>query len=427
KTSLLAGFVLAAANLCAQTSSGTANPPAKPAENNPTWGIKFSGFVRNDVMYDTRQTVNAREGELLLYPADIANDSQGLDKNATPTFGMLAITSRLSGTITGPDAFGAKTSGIFEAEFFGNGNGAAEIDLFRLRHAYAKLDWEKTQLAFGQYWHPLFSTDCFPGVLSFNTGMPFQPFSRNPQVRLTQKLGKEFSLIVAALSQRDFTSTAPASNTSATDVSRNAAVPNLHGQLQYKGKTWVVGTALDWKSLRPTLTNGSPAVVTKENVSSLAFETYVKLTTKGAIFKAEYVNGQNMTDHLMLGGYVAYNGTAANATYKPTNVTSMWFEIAGTTKKVIPGLFIGYTKNNGAKDANATNAYARATPVSGRGIDHIFRVAPRMEFVSGKFKMGTELELTTAAYGTANTQAKITGATDKVTNTRFLFLTSYSF
>ena len=134
-----------------------------------------------------------------------------------------------------------------------------------------------------------------------------------------------------------------------------------------------------------------------------------------------------MTDHLMLGGYLAYNGASANVTYKPTSVSSFWFEVSGTTKKVIPGLFVGYTENNGAKTASATNAYARSTPISGRGIDHVFRVAPRMEFVSGKFKMGTELEFTTAAYGAAGTDAKVGGTTDKVTNTRFLFLTSYAF
>ena len=31
-------------------------------------GIKFSRYVKNDIIYDTRQTENLREGHFLLYP-----------------------------------------------------------------------------------------------------------------------------------------------------------------------------------------------------------------------------------------------------------------------------------------------------------------------------------------------------------------------
>jgi hypothetical protein len=112
--------------------------------------------------------------------------------------------------ITGPDAFGAKTKGFIEGEFFGpNLNGVTQAgDLygmngFRLRHAFVKLSWTNTDLQIGQYWHPMFVTGCFPGTISFNTGAPFQPFSRNPQVRLTHKIGN-VSIIGAVMSQTDF-------------------------------------------------------------------------------------------------------------------------------------------------------------------------------------------------------------------------------
>ena len=185
-------------------SSATNTKPAEKKADPSTFGIKFSGFIRNDVFFDSRQVTSARpanQGDLLLYPANISNDINGNDVNAASSFNMLAITSRLTGTVTGPDAFGAKTSGILEAEFFGNANGNENV--FRLRHAFAKLDWATTQLAFGQYWHPLFVTDCYPGVVSFNTGMPFQPFARNPQIRLTQQLGGGMNLILAAVSQTE--------------------------------------------------------------------------------------------------------------------------------------------------------------------------------------------------------------------------------
>lgn len=153
----------------------------------PKFGIEFSGFVKTDTFYDTRQTINIREGHFLLYPDNLLLDANKVDINAKPTFNMLSIQSRLKGAITGPEAFGAKTSGVIEADFFGNEN-ASFIDAngFRLRHAFLKLNWKTTELIAGQYWHPMFIAEAFPGVISFNTGAPFQPFSRNPQVRISK-------------------------------------------------------------------------------------------------------------------------------------------------------------------------------------------------------------------------------------------------
>jgi len=432
--------------LCVMLSSGFVSAqttPAKPSEKKPetapTWGIKFSGFIRNDAYYDSRQVVSARpalQGELLLYPANASTDVNGKDINGSGSFTMLAITSRLSGTVTAPDAFGAKTSGILEAEFFGNANGNENV--LRLRHAFAKLDWPKTQLAFGQYWHPLFVTDCFPGVISFNTGMPFQPFARNPQIRLTQKLGANLNLILAAISQTEaFVSPGPtgsvalAALTTGSTFINDAVIPNMHAQLQYKSASFLLGAALDYKVLRPALSVASAPgaatmISTGATVKSATIEAYTKITTKDIVAKAEFVAGNNLYDHLMIGGYLAY-GTAPYITYKPISVNSYWFELAGTGKNVIPGIFIGYTKNNGAKDLNAVASYARGVTAGKASIDNVFRIAPRMEFVSGKFKFGTEIEVTKAMYGNADSEAKVTGTGNNVTNTRLLFITSLSF
>ena len=400
--------------------------PTKPVETAPTWGIKFYGFVRNDIMYDSRQIISAREGDLSLYAKDKTLDANGKDINAAPTFHMLAITSRLGGTITGPDAFGAKTSAILEAEFFGNIDG--DINEFRLRHAWAKLDWPKTQLAFGQYWHPMFVTDCYPGVIDFNTGMPFQPFNRSPQVRLTQKLDKKnkFSLILALLSQRDFASAAP-SGYNATDPLRNSAVPNLHAQVQYKDAKLVAGLGVDFKSLRPRLNSGKPNIVSKERVNSTSFIGYVKFVSKPVVVKAEAVIGENLTDHVMVGGYLGYVSTPDSVeSYDPTKTKSYWFDISGTGKKIVPGLFIGYTTNDGAKSGGKA-AYGRSIGINGRGVKDVFRVSPRVEFVSGKFKFGVEIEYTAAHYGVLGTDSKVTGTTDNISNTRALLATTFSF
>jgi hypothetical protein len=431
--------VLIAANIALAQTTINIKPTEKKADPSSSWGIKFSGFVRNDIYYDSRQIVSARpalQGDLLLYPANVLNDVNGTDINASSSLTMLSIASRLTGTISGPDAFGAKTSGIIEGEFFGNANGNENV--LRLRHAYAKLDWKNTQLGFGQYWHPLFVTDCYPGVLSFNTGIPFQPFARNPQIRLTQKLGKEVNLILAAVSQIEaFVSPGPvgsvalAAATSGSNYISDAVIPNLHAQLQYKGKSVLLGAAIDYKELRPALSVASApgvatSISTNEHVKSVSLEAYAKLTTKEVVAKIEYVNGQNLYDQLMIGGYLAY-GAAPNVTYKPTKLNSFWLDISGTGKKVVPGMFFGYTKNNGADVTAAVASYTRGVTAGKASLDNILRVSPRLEVISGRFRLGTEIEVTTAAYGTAGTDGKVTGTTNSVTNTRLLFITSYSF
>ena len=268
--------------------------------------------------------------------------------------------------------------------------------------------------------------------------MPFQPFARNPQVRLTQKLGSQFNLIVAAVSQIEaFVSPGPTGNvalaatTSGSAYITNAVLPNLHAQLQYHSDGFFMGAALDYKELRPALSVASApgattSAATSEHVKGLTFEAFAKLTTKPIIAKAEFVSGQNLYDQLMIGGYLAY-GAAPSITYKPIQVNSFWVDIASNSKKVVPGIFFGYTNNNGASETGAVASYSRGITAGKASIDKIVRIAPRLDIVSGKFRFGTEIEVTTATYGDAGTNAKVSGTTNNVTNTRVLFITAYSF
>jgi hypothetical protein len=226
-------------------------------EEKKEFGITFGGFIKSDFFYDSRQTVNIREGHFLLYPAEFLPDADNQDINAAPSLNFLSIQTRLTGTITTPDAFGARVKGVIEADFFGNEN-AAFIDAngSRLRHAYAQLSWKKTELLLGQYWHPLFIPACFSDVVSFNTGSPIQPFSRNPQIRIMHHPGK-FHLIAAIVAQRDFTSPGGSA------ALRNSTLPEFQAQAQFETKNAVtkkeflagIGGGVKW--LKPLLNTPS--------------------------------------------------------------------------------------------------------------------------------------------------------------------------
>ena len=53
------------------------------AQDTPSFGIKFSGFVKTDIFWDSRQTVAAREGHFLLFPTNENLDAEKLDLEMT--------------------------------------------------------------------------------------------------------------------------------------------------------------------------------------------------------------------------------------------------------------------------------------------------------------------------------------------------------
>ncbi len=388
----------------------------------PKYGIVFSGYVKNDIYIDTRQsgtTTALRDEHFYLYPDNALYDKDMNDINASTDLHMLNIQTRLKGDISSPDAFGAKTSGVIEGEFYGT----SELDVngFRLRHAYVKMDWQKTNLLIGQYWHPLFPAESFPGTLSFNTGAPFNPFSRNPQVRLTRKLD-EVSMSLTIYSQRDFVSTGPEG--SSNKYIKNSGLPGGNLQLRIPmGQVLTAWAGVDYKTLRPELKT-SENYKNTEKVGSYSAFANVKIKTKPVSISLMGVYAQNATDLMMLGGYAVSEITDTITqlkTYATINTTSAWADLTTNGKKVTFGLFTGYSKNLGSGNLVEGSYFSR-----GSNIDHLFRISPRVTFTSGTLSFGLELETTTAAYGTTQSDGLVTN-TKNITNMRALLATIYKF
>lgn len=388
----------------------------------PGWGIKFSGFVKTDIFYDTRQSGASnglREGHFYLYPDNIVLDVAGNDLNANPSFHILNIQSRLKGDISGPDAFGAKTSGVIEAEFFGTAEG--DINGFRLRHAFVKMDWTKTSLLIGQSWHPLFPAESFPGTISFNTGAPFTPFSRNPQVKITRKLGN-MSISLTAYSQRDFSSSGPEGGSN--KYMRNSGLPGSNFQLRIPaGDVITAWAGVDYKRLRPEIRT-TLNYETDVTIGSYSAFAIVKIKTKPVTASLMGFYGQNASDLVMIGGYAVsrvVDLATMEKSYTNLNTGNFWIDLTTNGKKLTFGLFSGYSKNLGSSQDIDGSVYGR-----GNNIDHLFRVAPRATITEGKLSFAAEIESTTAAYGMMQPDGKVTG-TKNVSNLRILLSTIYKF
>jgi len=408
----LFAFVLLLINL-KPAFSQEAKQLADPGKSTLTW----CGFVKADAMYDTRQVVEAREGYLLLYPKKVSLDKNGQDINAHGSFNQYAMTARLTAKIAGPDVLGAKASALIEGDFTGASN--AENNSFRLRHAYLKLKWNHAGITAGQYWHPINIPEMIPNVLSLNTGAPFHPFSRQPQIRFDASKGR-INAVFAVISQRDYVNTGPAG--ASYTYLRNSVIPNLHAQVQYIAEYVFAGAGVDFKRLTPRLVTDS-LFATNAYVNCFSYTIFGMVKTKPLVLKMQLIYGQGLNDNLVMGGYGIKNTDMLTnrIQYTPLNYFSGWLTISTTGKSWQGSLFAGYTKGFGSSDKISGAVYARDADIA-----YVYRLAPMLSYISGKLALSAEIEVTTAGYGTPDANYKVLRASP-VTNTRTSFSAGYFF
>ena len=400
----------------------------KPASADRKIKFEPSGFIKSDVFFDTRQNVEVLEDLLLIFPKDEELDENGEDINAHGSLGIVDISTRVRGKVTGPDVFGAKLTGLIEVDWTGI-TGSYFTSRVRLRHAYSKLNWEKTEVLLGREWHPMFVKEVFPSVMSLNTGIPFQPFNRSPMLQVSQELGK-FKIIGAAISQSDYVSSGP--DGKSAQYIKNANIPNLHIQLQYKPGNFLFGAAVDYKSIMPrlkteSLINIDPTYdslfITDEKVNSISYMGYFKYKKSKWEVKGKAIYGQNLSESVMPGGYgvSSLDSITGREKYTPYNHLYTWANIIYGDKTKF-GLFGGYTKNLGAVDPIVGDTYGMAL-----NVDYFYRITPTVSHKIKNFMLAVELEYTVAAYGDiANEYGEFTES-HEVSNTRLMFTVFHFF
>lgn len=378
--------------------------------------VNFYGYVNASAYYDTRQVVGVREGFFFLYPKNKALDANGNDLNAVGNTRITFIQSRAGVKLSGVEFLGAKTTANLEAEFMGNSD--ADVNGFRVRHAFVNLDWHGDAVLVGQTWSMLTPPEILPGVIAANGGAPLLPFGRSTQIRYTKTMGAA-KLLLALQEQRDYSDIGP--NGGSPDYLANAGLPEFHAQVQFMDKTFFGGFGGSYKSLLPTLKTASGLQAT-EKVPGYAVMAYGRLINEGLTIKLEGVYGANFYENTMISGYAvkSTNPATKEDSYTPIKNYSMFTDIA-YGKETEFGLFVGYVKNLGTVDENTGTYYAR-----GNDIDHVLRISPRVCVSSSNVKVCLEVEHTEAAYGTPDKQGKVQNTTT-FTNNRFSITTFYMF
>jgi len=388
--------------------------------------VKFGGFFRADAYFDNREAVGAIDDLFSFFPENKKIDPQsGNDLNAVSRTYLSTQATRFNALFTGPDVWKAKSSSFFEYEFSGGpvtqaSTGATNPIGLRLRHAWAKLAWDKSELLIGKTWNPLAEIS-FPSVIDLNTGIPFRPYGRGDQLRFTWKPSSTVNILAAALYQTehksfifgDVANTAGAiSNTN--DVRANP-IPDLHLQLQFKTNSLFAGLVSEYKAVRPATQNTGTLGVfnTNTTVSSSAFGAFVDYKIGKFNAKVSGLYGQNLSELFQQGGYAVktFNATTGAKTYTPSNSTSYWANVTYGSKLTV-GLFGGYTKNLGFNDNILTAANGGAFLGRWQNIDHIYRVAPSLKYSIGRLIFGAEVDYNVAAYGTVDyaNKGKVIGA-----------------
>jgi hypothetical protein len=397
------------------------NQPEKPVE------VKISGFIMNNLFFDTRKNLDALDGLVLLYPLPKSPDMNGDDLNSVPNMTLLSFASRLKFGITGPDALGAKTSALLEFDFSARANSAT----VRFRQGWVKLNWEKTELLVGRAWHPLSSMDVLPGIVALSMGAPFQPFNRSDQITLTQKSGK-MNLIFSASWQNDYNNNGPSGKT--FSYQNNSLVPNLHAQVRYKSDHAIWGLGIDYKRLRPRTYVESPIdkakTKTNEGLNCGAVLAYGQIKSGKLTIGGKAMLSANTSESLMIGGYgiASYDTLSGYEEYSNYRHFFIWGNLS-YGNKLKGSLFGGYLQNLGAgKDLVAPFSTAPNVYGLGENIDRFVRITPTISYSSGKAMIAFEVEQNLAWMGTIDYADKgnIINAR-RISGTRLLLCLMYNF
>lgn len=395
----------------------TLSANAEDVQSKKGFELKFYGQVRADLFYNTRANVESVDGLFYSYPMDVKLDAEDNDLNDQDNSNMYLLYSRLGLDVKGPKLGSANTSAKIEFDFRGSGT---TLSLIRLRHAYFNFDWGKSSVLAGQTWHPFFG-EVSPSILNLNTGAPFQPFSRAPQVRY-RYFNSGLQLTASAVWQSQFLSNGP--DEKSNKYIKNSCVPEIHFGADYKTKNLIVGAGADMTSLVPRTqsTVDKKTYKVDERITTVSGEIHAKYTTPMWYFAAKSTLASNLTQTSMLGGYGVCNidPITGEQSYTPTYNSSTWVNVVWGKKWKV-GVFGGYMKNLG------TTKEVSSLIGTGVDVDQLLSGTAEVTYNLPHWRIGLEYNYTAAWYGDLNKANGTIVNTHSVGNNRFVASASFMF
>lgn len=339
--------------------------------------FEFYGWVSPQYFINSHEIVEARDGQLSLYPKPAIYDENGKDKNQNTNQNFSAAASRFGARIFLSDILGAKVVGNLETDFTGQSD--ANMHLLRLRQANVKMSWDELSLTMGHGWSAFCVPEMMPAMQDLNNGAPFHPFSRLNHIRLDYSPIKILNVVASAGWQRDYASIG-LNETRDYRQQSFASIPELNLQLQVKSNHLFAGVGAEYKELKPNTDKDA-------TVSSFAYTAFLNYKNQALNLKMQAISGGNLNDYCMVGGFYEFDGN-----YTPTTVNSLWCDLSYSLGRITPALFIaGATHDFDRKQENLFG--------SGMGVENLYRIAPRVDFFLNKDLFFTlTLEYTNVKY-----------------------------
>ena len=371
--------------------------------------FKLYGFIRNFTILDTRE-VNGGTHDLYFYmPKDQnLNPNTGVDLNDGLNWKSVSLTTRLGLDMSGYQFGNMYASGKVEADFYSlNGTGSANtIAQFRLRQAYVALKWLPAEdqtlvLNIGQTWHPMGAD--LPHTLSLESGAPFGPFNRSPQVMAHWTMGK-FTLTGGLLYLSQYLPMDAQANAKSVNPYKYG-LPESYLGVAYKDGPIVAKLGANLLATKPyrTYVNAIDGTVKAHGL-------LVAPTVFGYV---QYANGlfqmrakstlAHSSEHLnMLSGYgVASMDDEPDGTHFTYTPMRDWasFVSAQYGKKLQFMCMLGYMKQLGTTEDLLNPSLLWLNTAASTNIQSAFRATPTIAFNWGKLTVSLEYNFTAAEFG----------------------------
>lgn len=406
--------------------------------------FKFYGFIRNYFAFDSRESKSGTKDLFYYIPKDEALNAKGEDMNANPTFRFLAITSRVGLDVKDYQFGKTKVGAKIETDFYCmNGN----VAVLRLRQAYATLGWDglgkdgkqSTSLKIGQAWHPIAADQ--PYVIDLETGTPFNPFSRTPQVMLDHNFSKNFTLTGGFIWQMQYLSSGP--NGASDNYIKYGCTPEFYAGVTFKSNNGFTGrVGMDVLSIKPRWRNSDGDKV-DDRITTVSPYVYAQYSKDAFAVNAKVVYASAGEHFNMLSGYgVTDVNSDGSWDYAPLHSTASYLSVKYGRKLQVQGM-IGHMKNLGTSKslyedpANPGYTSTDNVYISGNGfhnLNQIIRVTPTVVYNLGKLSFGLEYDITSAQYGkydvakhVNSSNGLVDGDLYWVTNHRLLGMVKFTF
>ncbi|MFI3322632.1 MAG: hypothetical protein R3Y50_08930 [Rikenellaceae bacterium] len=310
---------------------------------------KFGGTLDLRFIYDSYAHASVRNSAIYFMPLAPSYDTNGVDLNDVDKLTFNPYATRLTFSVDGIEALGAKGRLYIETDFAGSGD--SYMQMLRMRHAYLNLDWEKNSLLLGQTNNLNFPSEIISNTVDM-AGIPYCPLNRGMQIRYSHKFGKN---VIFRSALEMFT---PHNSVGPTDAQSNALMPAISAQMVFgNSDRFLAGLTAEFKVLKPynSRTNSMGEVfAVNEKISSGSISAFAKYTVNDYKFQLWGIYGSNLSHLSMIGGYGKVAGSSIDTDYEYANIYTMtsWFDFETPKFSNFQfGLFTGYQHNFGSKEA----------------------------------------------------------------------------